>query len=641
MILERLALAALGVLAVAFGLGDIAPLTPAATVVLRSLQLLPLLVLSLVLLACVARPKLVWLPWRVALPVLVWLGVLLCSALLAPTHRTDALAAVGRSLTGALLAWSVLLLARPPGRRLALLRALGLGGLAVGLVGLAEALQAPGMQELLAAIHAAPVPVGDVPRVSSTLSHPNVAAVVLELTLPLLVAWAWTARPVWRLPLWLAAAASLAALVLTFSRAGIIAGLGSLALLVVIAMLRGELRLAGIGLGAIITVVATLAWAAASNPDVQRRVAAELDHDIYSVAYVAPPRQSVSPARALVVPVRLTNLSDAAWPASGWRRVALGYHLLRADGTPVDFECVGSLLPSDVPPNASLELLAHIQAPSTPGSYRVEWDAVREGIAWFSWRGSPTAQTELIVEPGGPGDDRTGAAGGGTPVRLPQPSRVQFWSVAWAMFWSQPLLGVGPDNFRWRFGDFSGVPVTNVGVHAHDQFLETLADSGGVGLLAFGWLLMSLLRQAARGLLVDASWVWRAAVLASLSAWLAHALLDDFERFWPASVAFWLLAGLGALEPTAGLDGAGAGDEQRADGGHGRVLDHRRVVGEQVVEDGSLGGILVAAVVRVDSPLQRDGQETATQRARAGGAPCGHDCIEHGQTINASGSTSA
>jgi len=35
-----------------------------------------------------------------------------------------------------------------------------------------------------------------------------------------------------------------------------------------------------------------------------------------------------------------------------------------------------------------------------------------------------------------------------------------------------------------------------------------------------------------------------AKLLASLSAWLLHALLDDFERFWPTSVAFWLLAGL-------------------------------------------------------------------------------------------------
>ena len=46
------------------------------------------------------------------------------------------------------------------------------------------------------------------------------------------------------------------------------------------------------------------------------------------------------------------------------------------------------------------------------------------------------------------------------------------------------------------------------------------------------------------GLATLEDWPWRAAVLASLSAWLVHAVLDDFERFWPASVAFWLIAGL-------------------------------------------------------------------------------------------------
>jgi hypothetical protein len=33
---------------------------------------------------------------------------------------------------------------------------------------------------------------------------------------------------------------------------------------------------------------------------------------------------------------------------------------------------------------------------------------------------------------------------------------------------------------------------------------------------------------------------------AGLSAWLLHAALDDFDRFWPSSVAFWLIAALGS-----------------------------------------------------------------------------------------------
>jgi putative inorganic carbon (HCO3(-)) transporter len=115
------------------------------------------------------------------------------------------------------------------------------------------------------------------------------------------------------------------------------------------------------------------------------------------------------------------------------------------------------------------------------------------------------------------------------------------------MLRDHPWLGVGPDNFRWQFASYSGVPVDNLGVHAHNQYLEALANTGVLGLATFGWLLVRLVRIAFDGVqdsLMTVDWPWRAALLASLCAWLAHALLDDFERFWPASVAFWLLAGL-------------------------------------------------------------------------------------------------
>jgi O-antigen ligase len=121
------------------------------------------------------------------------------------------------------------------------------------------------------------------------------------------------------------------------------------------------------------------------------------------------------------------------------------------------------------------------------------------------------------------------------------------------MLRDQPALGVGPDNFRWRFASYSGVPADNLGIHAHDQYLEALADTGVLGLLTLAWLLVGLVGTAVDGVRRcqrSADWPWRAAILASLSAWLLHALLDDFERFWPASVAFWLLAGLNLRVPS-------------------------------------------------------------------------------------------
>jgi O-antigen ligase len=115
-----------------------------------------------------------------------------------------------------------------------------------------------------------------------------------------------------------------------------------------------------------------------------------------------------------------------------------------------------------------------------------------------------------------------------------------------------PLTGVGPDNFRWRFSEYSGVAEDNLGIHAHDQYLESLADTGVLGFAAFLWLTLSLVRLAVRRVrrAPREDQIWRAALLASLVAWLTHAAVDDFERFWPTSVAFWLIVGLTVCRPS-------------------------------------------------------------------------------------------
>src|SRR5262249_51731545 len=49
------------------------------------------------------------------------------------------------------------------------------------------------------------------------------------------------------------------------------------------------------------------------------------------------------------------------------------------------------------------------------------------------------------------------------------PARPAFWAVAIEMLRDHPLLGVGPDNFRWLFAAYSDLAVNNLGIHAHDQ----------------------------------------------------------------------------------------------------------------------------------------------------------------------------
>jgi hypothetical protein len=407
--LEGLAAVTLVCLAATLGFGDVAPVNPVTTVVSTTVHgLLPLAIL-LVLLGALRRRR--WPRFRanLALPLGVWLGILLASAVSASQYRNEAIAALARPTGGVLLAWAVCETCTAPRRWRRVAQALASGGLLIACIAIAEATRIPPIDNWLAGLREVEIPIGDVPRAAATLSHPNEAAMLLELALPLLVAFAWTAAPRWRRPLGLAALATLLAIALTFSRAGIVAAIISLGLLAAFCAVRRPTRrqLATLGVAALAMPLA-LGWASVMDPGLDRRLLAGFD--------------------------------------------------------------------------------------------------------------------ESSVE---------------------QPPRGLFWSTALAMVRDHPLLGVGPDNFRWLFTAYSGVPANNLGIHAHNQYLEALADSGTLGLLSFLALLMMLMRVAAAGVRYpDVDWTWRAALLASLTAWLVHAMLDDFERFWPTSVAFWLVVGL-------------------------------------------------------------------------------------------------
>src|SRR5229473_6158946 len=196
MTLDRTAFGALLLVALSFGFGDITQ--GAALDVVRAL--VPVAI-SLTLLAAIKSGRWPSFPRQLAWPTAALLAVLLLSAAFAPTHNAAAIAALERPASGALLAWAVYAICHTPERWRRLASAFAVGGFGVAVIGLAEANGLPTIVEWLRSLHAGSVPIGDVPRITSTLSHPNVAAILLELTLPLLVAWVWTASPGWRISL--------------------------------------------------------------------------------------------------------------------------------------------------------------------------------------------------------------------------------------------------------------------------------------------------------------------------------------------------------------------------------------------------------------------------------------------------------
>lgn len=87
--------------------------------------------------------------------------------------------------------------------------------------------------------------------------------------------------------------------------------------------------------------------------------------------------------------VVLQNLSPSAWEPAGPQAVYLSYHWLRPDGTPAVWDGERTPLPCTVQPGQRVLVSARVKAPSTPGEYRFQWDAVHATYGWLSGPPSP------------------------------------------------------------------------------------------------------------------------------------------------------------------------------------------------------------------------------------------------------------
>jgi hypothetical protein len=94
-----------------------------------------------------------------AAPLAAWLAVLCLSALLAPSHASEALTTLARPIGGVLLAWTAYQVTPSRSSWRLLCTSLALGGLAVGLVGLADMAGLPAIRASLQRLHDTLVPI--------------------------------------------------------------------------------------------------------------------------------------------------------------------------------------------------------------------------------------------------------------------------------------------------------------------------------------------------------------------------------------------------------------------------------------------------------------------------------------------------
>jgi hypothetical protein len=102
-------------------------------------------------------------------------------------------------------------------------------------------------------------------------------------------------------------------------------------------------------------------------------------------------------AKATVsVPVKIENMSNFDWGSN----VNLSYHWYDAAGNVVEWNGLRTSLAGTARTHIAA-VNAQIAVPSTPGTYRLRYDIVQEGVAWFSDKGmqTPVKQVTVIVPP--------------------------------------------------------------------------------------------------------------------------------------------------------------------------------------------------------------------------------------------------
>ncbi len=478
--------------------------------------------------------------------VVLWALVIALSAVLAPTDRVAVLKFAVRSFTGCALFIAAADMVGGSRRAARLILALALGAALSAFAAVAE-VWIPEARAISSEFRTAPIFVGGFQRATGTFQYPNIGAMYWEAALPLTLAGAlWFAARNTPWARWVGVLGCVllaAAIVLSASRASVI-----VAFLLFAAMIAVRpASIPGMRVPATVGMLALLALTTAS--DVFRlRLQGDEMTTWYRAEYSAiryPDRVRAGDTFAVTVAVR--NAGLATWKAGGDHSIRLGY--CWNNPTTRSSACAkarGGFLLDDVAPRQEVELAIEVTAPAAPGSYRLQWDMMLEGISWFSSWGAQRGALPMAVESAGEGATVSDVHWQEPAVALTSPSRIQLWRAAAGLWRQRPLLGIGPDNFRRHYGEVLDQSHWDDRIHANSWYMETAATLGTVGvlaLLAFMASLVVLARRAWMNADSDSHRPLVFAVVLALAAFFVHGLVDYFMSFTPTSGLFWLLTG--------------------------------------------------------------------------------------------------
>jgi hypothetical protein len=280
------------------------------------------------------------------------------------------------------------------------------------------------------------------------------------------------------------------------------------------------------------------------------RLGSEGTAAFYAVRYqLSDTSLHLAPGERRTVRVQVTNVGQKTWAVE--EAFHLSYHWY--DQQRVQLEEGGrTRLPRDLAQGESAVLLAEVRAPQQEGQYLLVWDMVHEHTTWFTGQGVAPAVVPTVVSV----QPRPAPAPTAAPEVVPdvawRPGRWELWRLARDMWRERPLLGVGPDNFRWLHGPRAGQALWDSRVFANNLYLEAAATTGAAGLLAVAAALATALWACARRVRAAATLAQAAlpaALFAGLAAIVAHGMVDYLLAFTGHYLVLGLLVGLAAGGP--------------------------------------------------------------------------------------------
>jgi hypothetical protein len=500
------------------------------------------------------RTPLMW-PWA------VFFLAMLVAAVSAPIHQENAVHMAGRFGVGLGVFLLTINAVTSPARLRAVLIAAAVAGAILSGILVLEYLDIDPVTQWLLVFRERVAVIGPQVRAAGPFQYPTIASMYLELVFAFVLALLMMSfdegRRIRVALVFLLLVLIAQAITLTFTRAGLVTMASTIAICAGLRYRRRGVDTVVKAITAVAVLIGLQFLASRPAESVMLRLTTEGQQSWYSARVEAPSEMTI-PAGALVsVPLKVTNTGRSGWDPAAAEPLRLSYHWLQADAEQVvEFEGLRTAFPDVVAPGATIAVEARVKAPGVPGRYRLLWDIVLERRLWFSTGPDAARYFTNVTVTGAPVGPPPVSRVTSMPRATPAPGRFALWRAGGRMIATHPLLGIGPDNFRLRYGEY-GLPESDPRVHSNNMYLEMWVGGGIIGGLAFTWLCANAAVVFVRAARVsNRKMAAAAAGIAAAGAAIAlHGLVDSFVSFTATYVLFAITVGLAAAVTTMDRNG--------------------------------------------------------------------------------------